>query len=245
MINQAIQKLQELKLNGFIQALKEQQESTKYQELSFEDRFSFLVDKEYNRRQNMRLQRRLYEAKLKQAGTVENIDFVTNRKLDKKTFLELAGCTWIDNKHNLFITGPTGIGKSFLACALADKACRLGLKAHYIKAAELITQLLIGRADGSYPRLAQKLARTNLLIIDEWLLDPMPQNHAREILDLLDDRFRKASTIFISQLPASDWHQNIQDPTLADAILDRIIHDAFRVELAGESMRKLTTKVQH
>jgi DNA replication protein DnaC len=245
MINQAIQKLQELKLNGFIQALREQQESTKYQDLSFEERFGFLVDKEYNRRQNVRLQRRLYEAKLKQASTVENIDFLTHRKLDKKIFLELAGCTWINNKHNLFITGPTGIGKSFLACALADKACRLGLKAHYIKAAELVTQLLIAKADGSYPRLAQKLAKTNLLIIDEWLLDPLPQSHAREILDLLDDRFRKASTIFVSQFSVSDWHKNIQDPTLADAILDRIIHDAFRLELSGESMRKLTANINN
>ena len=159
-------------------------------------------------------------------------------------YVKLAGCTWINNKHNLFITGPTGIGKSFLACALADRACRLGLKPHYFKAAELITQLLITRADGSYPRLAQKMAKTHLLLIDEWLLDPLPQIHAREILELLDDRFRKASTIFISQLPVRDWHKNIGDPTLADAILDRVIHDAFRLDLSGESMRKLTTKIQ-
>lgn len=245
MIHQALQKLHELKLQGFIQAIKEQQESPRYQELTFEDRLSFLIDKEYTRRQNLRLNRRLYEAKLKQASTLENIDFTTPRKLDKKTFLELANCSFIENKHNLFITGPTGIGKSFLACAIADKACRLGLKANYTKSADLITQLLIARADGSYPRLAQKLLKTNLLIIDEWLLDPMSQPHAREILDLLDDRFRKASTIFISQLPVADWHKNILDQTIADALLDRIIHDAFRLELNGESMRKLTTKVKN
>lgn len=244
MINQALEKLSELRLNGFIQALKEQQESNKYQDLPFEERLAFLVDREYVRRQNYRLQRRLSDAKLKQSSVIEHIDFGTPRKLDKKALLELANCSWIHNKHNLFITGPTGVGKSFIACALADKACRLGLKAHYVKASELLSQLLVARADGSYSRLAIRLAKFDLLLIEEWLRDPLSEQQSREILDLLDDRFRKASTIFISQLPVSAWHKNILDPTIADAILDRIIHDAFRLELDGPSMRKLTAKVK-
>jgi DNA replication protein DnaC len=243
MVNQTIKQLQELKLNGFIHALKEQQENPKYQQLSFDDRLGFLVDTEHTRRQNLRLKRRLSEAKLKQASTVENVDFVTQRKLDKKTFLELAACTWVLNKHNLFITGPTGVGKSFIACSLADKACRLGLRSYYIKTADLVTQLLLAREEGTYYKLAQKLAKTHLLIIDEWLLHPLTQQHAREMLDLLDNRFRNASTIFASQLPVCDWHKTIQDQTLADAILDRLVHDAFRLELDGDSMRKLTAKI--
>lgn len=190
------------------------------------------------------LQKRLHDAKLKQSAVIENVDFSTPRKLDKKLLLELASCAWMQNKHNLFITGPTGIGKSFIACTLADKACRLGFSAHYIKAADLIAMLLIARADGSYPKLAMKLAKFQLLLIDEWLRDPLSVQQAREVLDLLDDRFRQASTIFISQIPVIDWHKNILDPTLADATLDRIVHDAFRLELLGEFMRKLTTKLQ-
>lgn len=244
MIHQAIEKLTELRLGGFICALKEQLESNKYQDLSFEERFSLLVESEYVRRQDMRLQRRLSDAKLKQSAIVENIDFVTPRKLNKKLLLEFSGCSWIKNKHNLFITGPTGIGKSFIACALADKACRQGFSAHYLKAADLISMLLIARADGSFPKLAMRLAKFQIIIIDEWLRDPLTQQQSREILDLLDDRFRKASTIFVSQIPVTEWHKNILDPTLADAVLDRIVHDAFRLELAGESMRKLTTKIK-
>lgn len=149
MIHQTIEKLTELKLRGFIHALNEQLQSTQYQELAFEDRLALLVDSEYIRRQNTRLQKRLSEAKLKQNALVENLDFNTPRKLDKKLLLELAACSWISSKHNLFITGPTGIGKSYVACALANKACRLGFSAYYIKAADLISLLLIARADGS------------------------------------------------------------------------------------------------
>jgi len=245
MIHLAIEKLTELRLGGFIHALKEQLESTKYQDLSFEERFSLLVDREFMRRQNMRLQKRLYDAKLKQSATIEDVDFITPRKLDKKLLLEFAGCSWIKNKHNLFITGPTGIGKSFIACALADKACRQGLSAYYIKTADLISALLIARADGSFPKLVMRLAKFQLLIIDEWLRDPLAQQQAREVLDLLDDRFRNASTVFVSQILVAEWHKNILDPTLADAVLDRIVHDAFRLELDGDSMRKLTAKIKN
>ncbi len=188
--------------------------------------------------------RRVREAKLKQSATIEDIDFHSPRKLEKSKLLELAGCNWIRNKHDLFITGPTGIGKTYIACALADKACRGGFKAFYRKTGDLISELLVARGDGSYPKYASKLARTHLLIIDEWLRDPLAQNQAREILDLLDDRFRTKSTIFVSQVPVSDWHKHIADPTIADAILDRIVHDSLRLELAGESMRKRTAKIK-
>lgn len=155
--------------------------------------------------------------------------------------LELASGNWISNRHNLIIIGPTGIGKSFLACSLADKACKLGFQARYYRANALVSELLLAKADGSYPRLAAQLAKTHLLIIDEWLRDSLNLSQSRELLDLFDDRYRKASTIFCSQMPVADWHARIDDPTIADAILDRIVHDSHRLELEGQSMRKKTS----
>lgn len=243
MLQQTIEKLSLLRLTGFIEALQDQKQSSKYLELSFEERLAFLVDKEFLRREDSRLARLLKEAQLKQSATIEDVDFKTPRGLHAATFMELAQCTWIRNKHNLIITGLTGMGKSFLACALANKACHLQFRARYYKCADLVRELLLARATGTYHKLALALSRLNLLIIDEWLRDPLPQEHAREILDLLDNRFRQASTILISQLSVSDWHQHISDPTLADAILDRIVHDSHRLPLTGKSMRDLTSSL--
>lgn len=243
MITQTIEKLKSLKLAGFVHALREQTESTQYQSLSFDERLGFLVDSEFLRRSNLKVSRTIKEARLKQQGTVEDVDFDTKRGLGRSTFMDLAQCSWIRQAHNLIISGPTGVGKSFLACALADKACKLNLKAQYVKASDLVSSLQLARADGSYAKMAAKFAKLPLLVIDEWLRDPLSQVQAREVLDLLDDRYRKASTIFCSQLPVPEWHQCIQDPTLADAILDRIVHDSLRLELDGDSMRKRTAKL--
>jgi len=243
MIQQTVEKLRNMRLTGFIDALREQQESTQYQKLDFDERFGLIVDKEYLIRQNRRLKRSIIKARLKQQATIEDVDFDTARKLKRSEFLELANGNWISNRHNLVIIGPTGVGKSFLACSHADKACKLGFQARYYRANDLISELLLAKADGSYTKLVTQLANTQLLIIDEWLRDPLSNAQARELLDVLDDRYRKASTLFCSQLPIADWYSRIEDPTIADAILDRIVHDSLRLELDGQSMRKKTSQI--
>ena len=245
MIEQTYEKLKSLRLFSLAKALKVQMESTHYAALPFEERLGLLVEEELLTRENNRIAQHLKDAKLKQHCCVEDVDFDTLRNLRRAQFMELAQCRWIKQGQNLIITGPPGSGKSFLACALADKACKLELKARYLKAGELARELVVARQDGSYPRLMARLAKTHLLVIDEWLRDPLPQEYARELLDLLDDRFRNRSTVFISQLDVKDWHQHINDPTLADAILDRVVHDSHRIEInSHESMRKLTAKLE-
>lgn len=236
---QTMEKLTQMRLYGFINALDEQRESTRYNELSFDERLAFLVDREYLRRENNRLKRRISSAKLKQKGTFEDINFSSKRNLDKSQFLELAQCGWITNRHNLIITGLTGVGKTFLACALADKACRTGFSALYIKTSELVSQLVLAYADGTFSKLLTKLTKTHLLVLDEWLRDPLEHQVARHLLDVIDERYQYASTVFVSQVSVSDWHDQIQELTIADALLDRVIHDSHRIELKGESQRKL------
>jgi DNA replication protein DnaC len=244
MIEQTVEKLKILRLSSFAKALLAQLESHQYTALSFEERLSLLVEQEFLARENRCLAQNLKNAKLKQQCCIEDVNFDMPRNLKRSQFMELAQCHWIEKKHNLIITGPTGSGKSFLACALGDKACRLKLKTRYVKVSDLARELLIAREDCSYPRYITQLAKTNLLVIDEWLRDPLTQTQAREVLDMLDDRFRKNSTIFISQLAVGDWHRHIEDPTLADAILDRVVHDSHRIELKSkESIRKLTANL--
>lgn len=243
MIQQTVDKLREMRLTGFVEAFKEQQESTQYQKLAFDERFGFIVEKEYLNRKTKRLKRAITKAQLKQLATVEDVDFETPRKLKRAEFLELAACNWISERHNLIILGPTGIGKSYIACALAEKACKLGFQAKYYRTNELLSELLLAKADGSYSKLVAQMAKTHLLIIDEWLRDTLNHSQAREMLDILDDRYRKASTIFCSQLPVQDWHARVEDPTIADAMLDRIVHDSHRLELDGQSMRKKTSVI--
>lgn len=243
MINQTMEKLVSMRLSGLVQALKAQLENPAYQDLPFEHRIADLVDTEYLKRQNTKLQKRIREARLKQNAAIEDVDFQAERKLSKTKLLELATCSWVQSKLNLCILGPTGVGKTFIACALGNKACRAQLSTFYIKTPELVTKLLVAKADGSYPKLAAKLAKYNLLIIDEWLRDPLPAQQSRDILDIIDDRFRNNSTIFVAQIPINEWYQHISDPTIADAILDRVVHDSIRLELCGESMRKKTSTI--
>ena len=243
MNEQVREHLRMLRLPGFIQALDEQLGNTRYQDLSFEERLTFLVQKEFQRRDNQRLSRRLKLAKLKQAATIDQIDFAVQRGMHKKKFLELAQLEWLTKHHNLMIVGPTGVGKTFVASALGNHACMQGYTVRYAKTSTLVAELLGAKADGSYLKLSSTLARTDLLIVDEWLREPLSESHAREILDLLDDRFRKASTLFATQYPVAEWYRLIKDPTLAEAILDRVMHDSLRIELKGESMRKITSLI--
>lgn len=245
MLQQTIERLQALRLDGIIAGLAEQEQSRHYDDLSFEERFGFLIEKEYLRRENNRLQRRLRNARLKQPVTVEAIDYSVVRGLIKSKFLDLTQCRWIENRQHLIVTGPTGVGKSFLACALGDRACKLGYSVRYTKMRDLLAELLQARADGSFKNYVAKLAKTDLLIIDEWLREPLSSLDAREIADLLDDRYRCSSCILASQLPVVDWYKHIIDPTLAEAILDRLVHDSLRLDLNGESMRKIQAKTSN
>ena len=243
-MQQTLEQLKSLKLSGFIEAWQEQQSQPTFHNLSFDERFSLLVDKEYCRRQQQRLQRRLKQAQLFIGAAIADVDFEVPRGLQKAQFFEWAQGQWLIEHLNLVLVGPTGTGKTFLSCVLADHLCKQGYSVRYLKTTELVNELKLAKADGSFQRLRKRLAGFDLIILDEWLRDSLAQPDAREILDFLDDRYRRSSCLFATQFPVNQWHQQIHEPTLADAILDRIVHDSMRLALKGESMRKLTSKIQ-
>jgi len=232
------EKLRMLKLNGMAKALEEQLNMTDIDDLSFEERLGLLVDREADERENKRLTARLKKARLRQTSCVEDVDFRTPRGLDKNLILSLAGCQWVGKAQNVIITGPTGVGKTYLACALAHKACLEGYTALYRRLTKLFDELNIAKADGRYPKLMMTWAKTNLIILDDLGMAPMNSGQRYDLLELMEDRYGQKSTIVTSQLPVEAWHEAIGDPTIADAILDRIIHNAHKINLKGESMRK-------
>jgi len=235
-----------LKLTGMHKALGEQLGMDEVESMDFMTRLGLMVDREITERANRRLQTRLKKAKLRQQGCFEDIDFRTPRGLDKQLILSLASCDWIKKANNILITGATGTGKSYLACALAHKACLEGYTVRYTRLPRLMEDISIARADGSYGKLMLDLARTDLIIMDDWGLAAMATQQRHDLLEILEDRNGLKSTIVTSQLPVESWHEYIGDPTLADAILDRLVHSAYKINLKGESMRKknalLTTK---
>ena len=243
-MQQTLDQLKDLKLTGFLEAWQEQQVQPTYQDLSFEERLALMVEREYLRRHNQRLQRRLKQAKLFIEASIAEVDFDVPRGLKKAQFLEWAQGQWLAEHLNLILIGPTGTGKTFLSCVLAEHLCQQGHTVRYFKTAELIGELKLAKADGSFPKFRKRLASFNLVVLDEWLRDPLPSIDARVVLDFLDERYRRLSCLFVTQFPVNQWHQQIQEPTLADAILDRIVHDSLRVSLKGESMRKLTSKLK-
>lgn len=233
-----LERLHALQLRGMARAFEEQMQMPECAELSFTERLGLLVDREAADRESRRLARRLKDAKLRQEAAVEDLDFRIPRGLDKRLVLSLAGCGWIDQHLNVLITGPTGVGKSYLACALAHKACRDGYTVLYHRLPRLLGELALARGDGRYPQLLARLGKARLLVLDDWGLEPLTDIHRRDLLEILEDRYDRRSTLVTSQLQVKHWHDALGDPTLADAILDRLVHNAHRIELDGESIRK-------
>ena len=233
-----MEKLTAMRLLGMVDALKAQEQDPAARELSFLERLGLLVDQQWTWRENQALARRLYAAKLKGAA-VEDIDYRTARGLDKSVIRALAQkSAWVTNHENIFVLGPTGVGKSFVACALAQKACRDGHSALYLRAAALFRDLAMARADGSLRSFLARLSRIEVLVIDDWAMAPLSETERRDFWEICEDRYQTRSTILTSQLPVARWHEQIGDPTAADGILDRLVHNAHRVEMRGDSMRK-------
>jgi DNA replication protein DnaC len=236
--NQTVEKLKQMRLLGMAAALEDQLQTADVASLSFEERLGLMVDREQTERDNRRLKTRLTKAKLRQQASMEDIDYSGARGLDKAHLLDLGSCRWINEHNNLLLTGPTGAGKTYIACALAQKACRQGLTALYLRLPRLFSDLAIAKGDGRYGQLLVRYSRIDVMVLDDWGVAPMTAENRRDLLEILDDRYEKKSTLITSQLPLDKWHRYLEDPTLADAILDRVVHNAYRLELKGESMRK-------
>lgn len=233
-----LDKLQTLKFSGMAAALADQMAMPDIDELGFEERLGLLVDREITERDNRRLTSRLRRARLRHHALLEDIDYQTPRGLDKGLIQSLAACQWIKEHLNVLITGPTGVGKTWLACAFAHKACREGYTAQYIRLTRMLRELMIAKGDGRYPKLLANLAKVDVLILDDWGLMKLNAENRRDLLEVLEDRHGVRATIATSQLPIDEWHGIIGDPTLADAILDRLVHNAYKINIRGESMRK-------
>jgi len=240
--NPTLEKLTELKLHGMVGSMREQLSDDEYKDLTFEERLGIMIDKEMLERQNRRLKTRMSQSKMRLRACMEDIDYKVRRGLDKPLFKSLATCKWIHDHLNVIITGPCGVGKSFIACALGHRTCMNGLRVLYVRATRLIENLAIAHGDGRYHKLLDKLAKTDVLIIDDWGLSTLDDQASRDFLEIFDDRHDLRSTIIVSQLPVDSWHETIKNPTLADAILDRVIHNAYKIELKGDSMRKKRKK---
>jgi DNA replication protein DnaC len=238
LIHPTIERMHQLGLTGMADAFTELQDNPQAAELSREDWLGLLLDREHTVRDNKRLTRRLRTARLRQAATVEDVDFRAPRGLDRGLFRKLASCQWVHEPHHLIIIGPTGIGKSWLACALGHKACREGLSVLYKRTGRLFAELAMARGDGRLPQLMRTLERVRLLILDDWGLEPLTAEQRRDLLEIVDDRYDRGAMLITSQVPVDRWHDVVGDPTLADAILDRIVHNAYRLELTGDSLRK-------
>ena len=241
MLNQqTIEKLYAMRMRGMADGFTQQQEDPQTAQLSFEERFALLVDRQWNWRQGRALERRLRDARLQGPACMEDIDFRAARGLDKQVVRSLIhDSDWVRRQQHIFLIGPTGIGKTFLARAFGQKACRDGFTAYFATAAQLFRELELARADGSYARRLRALSQVDVLIVDDWAMAPLTDTERRAFLEICDERYLTRSTLLTSQLPVAKWHAQIGDPTVADSILDRLVHGAHRLELQGDSIRKL------
>ncbi len=237
-IQPTLDSLNRLKLHGMAAALSEQMTQSAAAGLAFEERFGLLVEREALYRDNRRLARLLQLAQLKVRASLEELDLRSRRGLDRAQIASLGSCDWIRSAQNLLIHGATGCGKTYLACALANQACRQGLSALYVRAPRLFEELKLCHADGSFHKRLAAIAKVNLLVIDDFAISPIGPRERTDLLELLDDRVGTRATLITSQLPIENWHDYIGDPTLADAILDRLVHSAHKIHLEGETMRK-------
>jgi len=244
MLNEpTINKLNQMKMFAMANAWVEQQKQPGISKVGFDERFGLLVDAEHFAREDRRLTRLLRAAKLRISGAcLEDIDTPARRGIDRATIRQLATCVWTQEHRNVIITGATGVGKTYIACALGQQCCRRGLRTLYTRLPRLLDELTLARADGTYPRLLTKLARLDVLIIDDWGLPKLTEAARHDVLEILEDRYDLKSTIVTSQLPIKHWHEYINDPSIADALLDRVVHNAHKIELKGASRRKETAK---
>ena len=236
-----IEKLNTMKLTAMARAFADQMQCPDMAKLSFEERFGLIVDYQITDLENRRMQSRLKTAKLRQYASIEDLDFKQGRGLDRSTVMSLAGNQWVKNHHNILVTGPTGAGKSYLACALAQKACRDGHTVLYQRLPRLLQDISVARHDGRYRKIMSQVVKYEVLVLDDLLISPLSREEQKELLEIVVDRYDRKATIVTSQLPVKAWHAAMQDPTLADAILDRLVHNAYKVELEGDSMRRKRT----
>jgi DNA replication protein DnaC len=238
LVQPILEKLAQLHLPAFREGLKEQLNNPQYADLAFEERLALLVDRELTSRHERSIQRRIKLANFPQSAAIEDLDLSVERGLNRRLILELAQSTWIANHLNTIVLGPTGSGKTFLSSALGLAACRYDFRVRYFRTSRLLFQLALSQQDGSYPALLSSLAKTDLLIFDDWMRDPISPANAQALLEVLDDRYLRSATLVASQVPVSDWFARFPDPTVGDGILDRIIHNAYRINLEGDSQRK-------
>lgn len=239
---QTMNKLHVMKLTGMAEGYREQQGQAQAAELSFDERFGLLVDRQWTWREDRALKTRLHNAKLKLQACVEDLDYCSSRGLKRSQIEQLSSSDWIRYHQNCIVTGPTGTGKTFVACALGQKACRDGYRVRYYVAGKLFRDLTVAQGDGSFLRLSTKILKADLLVVDDWGMERLQERQYRDFLEVLDDRQGCGSTLVTSQFPVKLWHDTIGNPTVADAILDRLIHNAHQIELKGESLRKRTAR---
>jgi DNA replication protein DnaC len=242
LLNQTILKLNHMKLFGLVAGLEDQAANAEISQLCFEERLSLLVDREFMDRENRKLSRLLKEAKFKVSACLEDLSFSASRGLDRSPVASLSSFGWAERQQNMIICGATGTGKTYLACAFGNGACRQGLKTYYFRIPKLLEELRISRVDGSFMRLMTKLSRAKLLILDDWGLSSLSETESKDILEVIEECCGKCSVIVAGQLPIENWHQTIANPTVADAILDRLVHNSHKFNLKGESMRKKSTE---
>ena len=243
LIHPTIDKLNCMRLTGMAKAFRAQLETPEIHNLPFEDRLALIVDMEFTERENRQLAIRLKGAKLRQNAALEDLDTKASRGIDRALLASLATCQWVKKRHNLLITGATGVGKTWLSCAMSHTACRQGITAVYHRLPALMQDLDLARHDGRYKKVMRSLAKAELLILDDLGIAPMSAEQLRDLLEIIDERYQKGSVLITSQLPVASWHESFRDPTMADAILDRVLHNAYKIELKGESMRKQRTKI--